>query len=165
MTDWCSNYIWVEFRSDELADAFLARIVNEKSEIDFGTLIPMPPILDIVSAGSREIDGILVSNWIEGAGSARVLTALEAEQLSETGFENWRDWSIANWGTKWNAQDTLIDRFGRGMEMKFETAWRPPYPFYMKMLEVFPQISFEIRYRLPDDHEYPHEVFPSDLNE
>ena len=38
------------------------------------------------------------------------------------GYKDWYDWSIANWGTKWNASETRV--FDKGIQ--FDTAWSCP---------------------------------------
>ena len=52
------------------------------------------------------------------------------------GYPTWYEWSIKNWGTKWNAynrgvHDNIID---------FETAWCAPHCLIVKMSEMFPEI-------------------------
>ena len=40
------------------------------------------------------------------------------------GWKDWYDWSIENWGTKWNACDVHVDDENQVIE--FETAWSMP---------------------------------------
>lgn len=40
-----------------------------------------------------------------------------------TGFRDWYDWSVNNWGTKWNAVDPEIDI--DGCNITWRTAWAP----------------------------------------
>lgn len=42
---------------------------------------------------------------------------------------DWYDWSCANWGTKWNACDTVVD-FN---VIEFETAWSTPLPVFVEL--------------------------------
>ena len=41
------------------------------------------------------------------------------DNVKNYGFKDWYDWSINNWGTKWNAKMTEI----QGNVIYFETAW------------------------------------------
>ena len=50
------------------------------------------------------------------------------------GYKDWYDWSIENWGTKWNA----CDCFDNGDYIEFETAWSLPHPVYAKLAEITP---------------------------
>ena len=41
---------------------------------------------------------------------------------------NWYDWNIENWGTKWDAVDTEIDKGENHFHLVFQTAWSCPDP-------------------------------------
>lgn len=45
------------------------------------------------------------------------------------GSNNWYNWSIKHWGTKWNAYENNID----DNEIEFSTAWSMPKPIYKKL--------------------------------
>ena len=59
----------------------------------------------------------------------------------ENGFElrgkndNWYDWRIKNWGTKWNAMDVDVNVTDIGITYNFSTAWSPPLKFMMAYFE------------------------------
>lgn len=44
------------------------------------------------------------------------------------GYDNWYDWSINNWGTKWDVHkmEKINDHRNTFIELEFETAWGPP---------------------------------------
>ena len=45
--------------------------------------------------------------------------------------ENWYDWNIANWGTKWEASVYSHERTDDNtIRVNFDTAWCPPIAFY-----------------------------------
>ena len=50
----------------------------------------------------------------------------------------WYEWSIREWGTKWNSYD-----FGEAgdNEISFNTAWSRPEPVIKKLSEMFPEIK------------------------
>ena len=50
------------------------------------------------------------------------------------GFSSWYDWSVANWGTKWNAYETEFDE----EYLYFKTAWDTPLPIFEKLAELNP---------------------------
>ena len=60
---------------------------------------------------------------------------------------NWYDWSVANWGTKWNAYGYDIDKDYRteNKENKliFLTAWSAPHPILEKLAEMYPEINIK----------------------
>ena len=49
--------------------------------------------------------------------------------LRKHGYTNWYDWSIAKWGTKWNANET----YGSGSNFTFDTAWSCPFEWLLKL--------------------------------
>ena len=83
---------------------------------DFNKVIPMPENSDTFLAKG-------------GIGAA------EKEKFGEN---NWYDWSIAHWGTKWNSCDAFISEEGDGfVEYGFNTAWAPPEPIVPALAEKF----------------------------
>ncbi len=89
-------------------DKILSLIHGEKEDqyIDFNKIIPMPDYIYRGDLGRKE------------------------QELY--GKNNWYDWSIDHWGTKWNAyyqekkENTIF----------FNTAWSIPYPIYEKLAEI-----------------------------
>lgn len=69
------------------------------------------------------------------------------ENREKYGHQDWYSWSIANWGTKWNAYDVGDWKMGRNTaELYFETAWSPPLPVIQKLAENFPTLTFKLSY-------------------
>lgn len=62
------------------------------------------------------------------------------ENLRKYGAMNWYEWSIQNWGTKWNATDTVID----GSSMTFSTAWDPALPAVVEMSRLHPTMPMAL---------------------
>lgn len=59
--------------------------------------------------------------------------------------EDWYDWSIANWGTKWDAEGFHIYRDdSNAIMMTFDTAWSPSLGVTGRLADRFP--SLEIRH-------------------
>ena len=52
------------------------------------------------------------------------------------GKNNWYDWSIENWGTKWNAYSFSRD----GNTIGFQTAWSAPHPILAELTGMFPGV-------------------------
>jgi len=70
--------------------------------------------------------------------------------------ENWYNWHIANWGTKWDACQCSISEdisIEENLPKKcktffyyFDTAWTPPVEWVNKVSTIFPNIQFTITY-------------------
>jgi hypothetical protein len=61
----------------------------------------------------------------------------------ETGCTNWYDWAIQNWGTKWNAYNTIDNCYS---SIQFDTVWSTPAPVMLLLSEMFPEQVFRIEY-------------------
>lgn len=44
--------------------------------------------------------------------------------------ENWYDWNVSNWGTKWDTKPYDIEWDNDSVSFRLETAWGPPVGFY-----------------------------------
>ena len=66
-----------------------------------------------------------------------------AKALRNTGYLDWYEWSIANWGTKWDAYSIRVEETDDKLIYQFDTAWSPPTPFIEKMVETFQMLDFE----------------------
>ena len=57
--------------------------------------------------------------------------------------DRWYDWSIENWGTKWNAKETYIETdTPTELEICFMTAWSHPGNILSKLNDMFKEVEF-----------------------
>jgi hypothetical protein len=64
--------------------------------------------------------------------------------LTNYGAKDWYDWSIREWGTKWNSYDCEVDSdSGR---ICLSTAWSCPEPIVCKLAEMYPKVHFKWEY-------------------
>jgi len=147
-------------------------IAGGDSAVDFHKVIPMPEELNIEESsdgfiGLAAITGdckrYLTFPWVkdEGIHTAEEFKAyverehphgieLARKYISNRqkyGHATWREWSNANWGTKWNAYsvgewESLPGR----LTIRFNTAWSPAIPVIVKLSELFPSVPSILRY-------------------
>jgi hypothetical protein len=174
MPNWTSNRIYIEGDQADIR-AFLEEVKWEDKIFDFNRIIPMPELLKHTGSGMCEIDGKKVKTWYivkhakydppQEEEVARLFTPEEHAQLKIIGHCDWYSWSVANWGTKWNACHVEIDdasiKYGC-IEITFETAWSAPTPVLIKMREMFPALTFDCRWRHEDESPYPHSLDEED---
>ena len=69
------------------------------------------------------------------------------QNIQKYGAPTWYEWSITNWGTKWNAYgyEEGTD-YSACDELTFQTAWSAPHPILRKLSEMFPEIVFKHRW-------------------
>ena len=83
---------------------------------------------------------------------------IQEDYIKRFGYDNWYEWSNANWYTKW---DTYEHDFWQGyddkevitnpdatgeMEYFFYTAWSPPEPIYNILSDVFGDLEIDWSY-------------------
>lgn len=139
--------------------------------IDFEKIIPMPASMNIEAGSNTNKGMKAFTDFIEVytlAGTRddtdlenipaeaeeaflRMRTDITPEQwaLGKTAYENqskfgaptWYEWSINNWGTKWNAYECSAGELALDhAELSFWTAWSPPHPVIQRLSEQYPDI-------------------------
>jgi hypothetical protein len=59
---------------------------------------------------------------------------------------NWYDWSIKNWGTKWDMDVDYFDSEEDSIGLGFNTAWSPNCEFWTTFSEKYPTLEIYHRY-------------------
>lgn len=63
------------------------------------------------------------------------------------GADNWYDWRLRNWGTKWDIYDFNLDTNTETELMCiFNSAWSPPLGWFEKAVERYPSLVFYLDY-------------------
>ena len=124
MPNWNSNVVTISHEDPEQ----IARVVKAYQDGRlFSEFVPVPPALL----------NPLSSTW--GGPDREKNDELRAQLKEEYGYENWYDWCVDNWGTKWdvNPEDTdpVLAHNGLEVTLYFETAWSPPIEWYDRMSE------------------------------
>ena len=60
--------------------------------------------------------------------------------------QGWYNWSVENWGTKWNAYDVDTNVTDQGISYDFTTAWSPPLAWLDAASAKYPEIKFMLAY-------------------
>ncbi len=142
--------------------------------IDFNKVIPMPESLNITCGSTTNQGIKMVEDYLSkvsphkklelstGDSSLEELLRKQTESVPEESRENWDlgvqavlniqkygcptwyEWSINNWGTKWNAYGYYegSDYSYRTDSLSFETAWSAPTPIVIALSERYPNLGF-----------------------
>lgn len=128
-------------------DSFISKD-GDGDLIDFGRVIPMPDILKKVISPIRKGENGRTMLYAEydNPFSSKSIEATEEEQaeLDQYPFESWYDWSVSNWGTKWNGYDFQQVSSQASYEFSFNTAWSFPHPIIDTLVHRFPRVSFDV---------------------
>ena len=83
----------------------------------------------------------------------------DVKQAHEFSFEgtlprgdrkDWYDWSVNNWGTKWDACESYINNNDIDyFSVSFDTAWAPPVDWLKNIAIDYPDLEFELEYEEP----------------
>jgi len=145
--------------------------------LDFNKVIPKPASLDIecgsnTDAGLKAYRDFISVYTLEGTRKGLNLLNINPEveerflqertdidrevfALGKQAYQNilmygaptWYEWSIENWGTKWNAygyeeNEVVTERSGDNT-LWMNTAWGAPHPVIAKLAELYPDLTFE----------------------
>lgn len=121
-------------------------------------LFPMPKELEETQSPPEITKGIeyirALKQWNidkaakPGIVSGKPLTQKMSDELIDKyGANNWYDWAIENWGTKWGSYDSHIEKKGKTyIKYFFLSAWNPPTNALIKISENYPNLIFELKY-------------------
>tara|TARA_Y100000593_G_scaffold48521_1_gene91624 strand:- start:939 stop:1442 length:504 start_codon:yes stop_codon:yes gene_type:complete len=94
-----------------------------------------------------------------------------SEALEKGNRDNWYDWSVDNWGTKWNSSNSdIVNRFDDGdiyvVEINYQTAWSMPLPIWDELAKQYPKLEFRHKFDEEMQHFYGVAVYKNGkLNE
>lgn len=113
--------------------------------VDFNRVIPMPDNVIQGGIGSATIDGVYQKVYYPEPIIGEDGKPTKSEPVPyPVGGIDWYEWSIQNWGTKWNAYSDEVleeDRI-----VKFDTAWSHPYPVIEALSKKHPDHVIEVAY-------------------
>ena len=113
MPNWTYNNVQFIGKTEDNVKQLKELLKSKDNDFDFNNIIPIPLALTETVSGSENAK----PDWQKE----------QSEKLkSQHGFDNWYDWSIMNWGTKWNACNTEVELNENVLNYTFETAWDAP---------------------------------------
>ena len=155
MPNWCWNSLEVtgdEIQLREFVEKSTDKILRDTQEdqgFTFSGTLPMPKELEGIHTGAyTDENGESHRRWREIGGKSIPVSDKEMENLKEKyGANNWWDWSINNWGTKWDACESHICSNDINFFcVSFNTAWGPPIDWISNIMQDFPDLCFQLEY-------------------
>ena len=140
---------------------------GERTDLDFNKLLPIPKDLIGTSSPTRimsqeEIDNMW-ADWNKRKAEGN-LSSFEKERpmglgitqdkhdefILKYGYDNWYDWCVFNWGTKWNAYGVTEWTINEGhwngdnssATIYYETAWSPATSLWLNVSKDYPTLDF-----------------------
>ena len=135
MPNHCNNTLGITGPTKDIED-FIELVTNKGPDKDeneyelFNNLLPMPKELVGTTSPSKEGNVDLIDKY---------------------GHDNWYDWCIFHWGTKWNAYDVTEwsineDGDNSSATIYYETAWSPVTALWMWVSNDYPTLDFYHEY-------------------
>jgi len=113
------------------------------------TVSPRPLTADEIRKVAKD------HNWSDVVLESRLSTALsedDAKMYAKNklyfGAENWYDWCILYWGTKWDACSAQYTEGPRSLSYTFDTAWAPPEIVIHRFAFMHPDLRFIVKSRI-----------------
>lgn len=125
MPNWCSNTLMLnEDSNDSILDVLKDYLTGER-HLSFELIRPIPDELkNMQSPPPKDLD-----------------EKVRKELINKYGADNWWDWCVMNWGTKWDCDVYHFDEKSIG----FSTAWSPPLGA-IKTLAILTGKDFRLTY-------------------
>lgn len=157
MPNWCSNDLRVEGPVKELKrfkEFAQGKFEGQKEILSADKFIPYPEEFKKKDEAEIKQDKERADYIIKHGSTDKVKEeAYKKYPHLSTGFnDGGYDWCIKNWGTKWGfCQTELLEEVdfkdGKGeLSYTFDTAWSPALPLIKKMGEMFPLLTFDLKY-------------------
>lgn len=149
MPNHVTNYVTFGGNDAKIAE-LIAKVKSFTSDFDFNTFAPMPDELvgsrspsNIVSQQDYDAWVIKCSQFGSDRDWEKCMTQKMSDDLKDKyGADNWYDWAIKNWGTKWNAYNVEVS----DDQVMFQSAWSTPFNAMLKMSKAFPEVYISVRY-------------------
>jgi hypothetical protein len=135
--------------------------VEKDAVISLNQFIPMPEVLRAVQSPVSIVSATKYKEALakqkkeakEGKESygLPLTLALSKKYKKLYGADNWYDWSVKNWGTKWDLYDTSIESEGNNqINYMFSTAWSPPSDAVIENISaMYPKLTLKLTYEEP----------------
>tara|TARA_R110000824_G_C15091650_1_gene665398 strand:- start:196 stop:804 length:609 start_codon:yes stop_codon:yes gene_type:complete len=128
MPNWCRNQITIQSKDKKLIEGINNDLegLNGKGLLHY--MYPTPFELRDTTKGSHSVTN--------------------QKFIDKYGFDNWYDWALHNWGTKWDVYFGIDYEFEykqwSGITLEFNSAWGPPLAVWQKFVDRYPKGTFEV---------------------
>ena len=129
-------------------------MITSGSLVDYGIAVilfrergddsKLKPVLDYPWVKAENITNAeqLANHLVENNKADLIQGKQALDNSDKHGFKDWYTWSIANWGTKWNAYSiSEVDD-----SIMFDTAWSTPLPIIEELSSMFPNVKITLEF-------------------
>lgn len=166
MPNWCSNTLIVRGEKDKVAE-FRKKARGKKTgkgkydtDLVLNNFYPMPKELENTKSPPTIVPDDKYQEELDKAiklekehagnefymGSRPLSESMSKELIAKHGSNNWYDWKIRHWGTKWDIEAYLQENKPKELIYGFDSAWSPPVAWLDKVAQDFPTLSFTLEF-------------------
>ena len=171
MPNWVFNRLLISGSPEKMKEFYSIAIkpnINNEISFMFSNIFPMPDKIRNTICPSSSAKGVKWMNddKVSAERESKISDVLGIEPsitlipcenntsekckslIKEYGVDNWYDWNISNYGTKWDVE-SMIDEFevmDDNFTTSFDTAWSPPSTFLGKLQDKFPELNIRCSY-------------------
>jgi hypothetical protein len=129
MPNWCNNTIEIKGSTETIKKLWEEATAEGDEGGLLNAMVPMPKALNDTTSP----------------------TPPDSEQPVVDGFDNWYDWRVSNWGTKWDVSTEGLEFTDHGdgtaeITGWFDSAWAPPTGAYEKFCDDMDGVYLEAFY-------------------
>ena len=131
MPNWCNNSIDITGPTETIKQLW----EDANADDTYGLLNAIKPIPQALR------------DTVKGTGE-------ELQEVWVDGCNNWYDWCVSNWGTKWDVSDEGLEFIDNGdgtaaITGYFDSAWAPPISAYEQFCDDMDNCTLEASYYEP----------------
>lgn len=168
MPNWSYNTLTISGNESDMMEFYKSALKKNSDGVEyfsFSNLFPMPQKIKNTIAPSSSALG---RKWMDVSKSEvrenkidQILENGEEMELipvenntpekcqalkDEFGVDNWYDWNIMSYGTKWDVEvdENEFSKSECQFDCTFDTAWSPPANFLVKLQDRFPKLDIEL---------------------
>lgn len=100
--------------------------------------------LEVKSDNPNNLNNFRINNMIDN----NIPLSFNKAVTRPVEMEDWYNWNIGNWGTKWDINDdeTLLEININSLSYQFNTAWNPPLTWLETTAELYQDLEFIITF-------------------
>ena len=154
MPNHVSNILIVKGTNEKVVEVIKV-LMNDNEEVTFDNFFPMPEELRGTTSPTRivtqeeydqkkaELEEKLAKGEQVWSTSLPITEEMQSDLINKYGVDNWYDWAIQNWGTKWGAYSVYALSED---SLYFQSAWSTPYNAMVKLSEMYPDVEINVQY-------------------
>ena len=178
MPNWTYNTFRVSGSKQNMREFYDLAIkpnVNDELSFSFSNVFPMPEkIKNTISPSSSALGRKWMNENLSTKRNEKLSGILDEEEdhpelipvennspekceslKKEFGADNWYDWNLHKYGTKWDVESLVSDSVKDDglFECQFDTAWSPPSNFLSNLQNKFPKLDIKLIFELEGSDE------------